>query len=166
MKVSRSFAMPNKFTFRIPPVENLLERYGVLLGAWVDPMAGYYSPAKFTNDIDLHAPTWSHKDGFEFLSQFQSGVVEGVLFDPPYSLRQVTESYSGNGKDTIKVITKYKDKIAELVRVNGYVISAGWNSNGIGKIRGFEIKEVLLIAHGSEHNDTIITVEQKLESKK
>lgn len=34
--------------------------------------------------------------------------------------------------------------------------------NGIGKTRGFEIVEILLVAHGGNHNDTIVTVERKL----
>jgi len=40
------------------------------------------------------------------------------------------------------------------------VISFGWNSGGIGKTNGFEILEILLVAHGA-HNDTICTVERK-----
>lgn len=33
---------------------------------------------------------------------------------------------------------------------------------GIGKKNGFEIIEILLVAHGGMHNDTIVTVERKL----
>ena len=41
----------------------------------------------------------------------------------------------------------------------------GWNSNGVGKVRGFEIIEILLIAHGGSHNDTIVTVERKFTNE-
>jgi len=30
----------------------------------------------------------------------------------------------------------------------------------MGKNRGFEIVEILLVAHGGHHNDTIVTVEK------
>ena len=33
----------------------------------------------------------------------------------------------------------------------------------MGKNRGFEIVEILLVAHGGHHNDTICTVEKKIE---
>ena len=35
-------------------------------------------------------------------------------------------------------------------------------SNGIGKNRGFEMLEILLVPHGGSKNDTIVTVERKL----
>jgi len=33
---------------------------------------------------------------------------------------------------------------------------------GIGKNRGFEMVEILLVPHGGSKNDTIVTVERKL----
>ena len=32
----------------------------------------------------------------------------------------------------------------------------------LGKNRGFEIVEILLVAHGGHYNDTIVTIEIKL----
>lgn len=43
----------------------------------------------------------------------------------------------------------------------GIVITCGWNSGGIGKKYGFEIEEILLVAHGGWHNDTIVVVDRK-----
>ena len=56
---------------------------------------------------------------------------------------------------------KQKEEIARVVKENGVVISCGWNSNGIGEKRGFELIEVLLVPHGGAHNDTIVIVEKK-----
>jgi len=47
------------------------------------------------------------------------------------------------------------------MKPGGKVISFGWNTNGIGKKHGFEISRIVLVAHGSQHNDTIATVEKK-----
>jgi len=40
----------------------------------------------------------------------------------------------------------------------------GWDSNGFGKNRGFELIELLLVCHGGRHNDTIVTVERKVNT--
>ena len=53
-----------------------------------------------------------------------------------------------------------KKEIARIVKPNGIVISFAWNSNGIGKTNGFQQEEILLVAHGSNHNDTIVVVER------
>lgn len=54
-----------------------------------------------------------------------------------------------------------KNEISRILKPNGIVISFGWNSCGIGKNRGFEIIEILLVCHGGHHNDTIVVVERK-----
>ena len=58
-----------------------------------------------------------------------------------------------------------KDKIAELIKPFGLCISFGWNTNGLGLNRGFEILEILMVAHGGAHNDTIVTVERKVRTQ-
>ena len=56
-----------------------------------------------------------------------------------------------------------KKEIARVVKPGGLVITFGWNTNGIGKTKNFEIIEILLVAHGGNHNDTICVVEKKLD---
>jgi len=90
------------------------------------------------------------------------------LYDPPYSLRQVSECYKNVGIPVTMETTqsswrrKHLDEIARIIKPNGKVICFGWNSSGVGKTRGFKIKEILLVPHGGSHNDTICTVEVKL----
>lgn len=55
-----------------------------------------------------------------------------------------------------------KKEISRIVKPDGYVLCFGWNSQGIGKTRGFIMEEILLVAHGGNHNDTICTAERKL----
>ena len=61
-------------------------------------------------------------------------------------------------KDYIRNKTKEMDEIG---KPGGKAICFGWNSNGLGKGRGFELLKVLLVAHGGSKNDTIVTVERK-----
>lgn len=85
-----------------------------------------------------------------------------------YSNRQVSECYKKLDRTVTKTDTSskyfsnFKKEISRITKKGGYVITCGWNSNGIGKKYGFELIEVLLVAHGGAHYDTIVTVERKL----
>jgi hypothetical protein len=100
-----------------------------------------------------------------------NGSFKGVLFDPPYSNRQISEHYKGLGKAARGLDTsgnfyaKVKSAIAPRIEPNGLAISFCWNSVGFGKKHGFEIVEILLVSHGGSKNDTIVTVERKLQSR-
>tara|TARA_Y100000310_G_scaffold36889_1_gene34688 strand:- start:10 stop:552 length:543 start_codon:yes stop_codon:yes gene_type:complete len=168
MKVVREFARANKWTFKIPPIAILLSRY-MNGGVWIDPFAGANSPADITNDMDTAMPTNYHTEAVEFCRGL-TGYYDGVLIDPPYSYRQISEHYRAKGVKATYKDTSYNfygrvyEVIAPLIRTGGLAISFGWNSNGVGKVRGFEIIEILLVAHGLHHNDTIVTVERKIQS--
>ena len=165
MKIERIWAMPNKWTFKIKPIAEML-RKEVDYGIWVDPFAGMYSPATITNDLNPEMPTQYHMDALEFLRRLKTGSVDGVLFDPPYSQRQVQECYAGiagglkwDGRMTFW--SEAKNECARIVKPGGKALCFGWNSMGLGKKRGFEMNKVLLVPHGGSRNDTIVTVEVK-----
>ena len=157
--------MPNKWTFEIPPIRELIERHHVAPSA--DPFAGQSRIASFNNDIDPGQGTPTQDDALEYLSSFGDRELQTVLFDPPYSPRQVSESYKKLGMTVNRQTTQssfwgnIKKEIARIIIPGGKVITCGWNSGGIGKRHGFEIIEILLVAHGGWHNDTIVTVERK-----
>lgn len=161
MILNRTWVMPSKWTFTMKPIKELLDKYNVGEG-WIDPFAGYNSPAQWRNDIEGRGNEFQ-MDGLEFLQTCGLSATV-VLFDPPYSvemcLRKYTSKYKGTAGRT-EYWTKCKDAISNLVVPGGYSISFGWDSNGMGKKRGFEIVEILLLCHGACHNDTIITVERK-----
>jgi len=48
------------------------------------------------------------------------------------------------------------------IEIGGSTISFGWNSNGFPKTWGYEIIEILIVAHGLHHNDTICVVQNKV----
>jgi len=161
--------MPNKWTFQIPPIAELLARYVGDGKGWVDPFAGENSPAEITNDLNPDKPTMFHLDALEFLEQLKGKYI-GALIDPPYSPRQVKECYDNIGikmqqTDALLGFTRKKWKVAlnAILQPNAVVITCGWNSVGMGRGLGFEIIEILLVCHGSDHNDTIVTVEVKIQ---
>lgn len=177
IRIERVWAMPSKDTFTIKPIKELLEKYMWQGQNWIDPFAGWNSPAQVTNDHNPQAPTDYHMEALEFVKSFPLisrkeeppvPQFDGALFDPPYSYRQVTEHYRVLGKKATQLDTstnfynRVLNPLADIIKPGGYCISFGWNSNGMGKNRGFEIVKILLVAHGGHHNDTIITVETKL----
>lgn len=147
MIINRVWAMPNKNTFSILPIKRIIDKYKN--GDWLDPFPYPYK-----------------EDALIFLKKYKNNVVDGVLFDPPYSPRQLSECYKNLGMalhDTkSSVWSNWKNEIARVIKFNGLCMSFGWSTNGLGLTRGFEIVEILLVAHGGNHNDTIVTVERKI----
>lgn len=162
--------MSNKWTFTIRPIKDLLKKE-VSSGIWVDPYCGENSPATILNDINKENPiAQTNYDALDFLKTLDSKKFDGILLDPPYSLRQVSEHYKKAG---IKITgwhtsagynSALKNEASRILKMNGLAICFGWNSAGIGKKRGFELMEVLLVAHGGSKNDTIVTVEKKVKN--
>jgi hypothetical protein len=148
MIIRREWAMPNKETFKIKPIKELIEKYD---RKWIDPFPFTYK-----------------EDALVFLARLKDNSVSGVLFDPPYSPRQLKECYLDLGlclHDTTSTVWKrWKDEIMRVISPGGICISFGWSTNGLGKERGFEIIEILLVPHGGNHNDTICTVERKINN--
>jgi hypothetical protein len=108
-----------------------------------------------------------HLDALNFLRSRSESEFDAVLFDPPYSPRQVSECYKKMGLSVNMQTTQasfwsnLKREIQRVVRPSGIVITCGWNSGGVGEKYGFKIERILLVAHGGWHNDTIVTVERK-----
>ena len=169
MKITRSWAMPNKNTFEIAPIKDLLERYIPPFDEVVDPFANNCEWGTITNDLDPQYKTDYHMDATDFLKMLPAQCADIVLYDPPFSPRQVMECYKKFGMSVNMETTQasywseQKKQIARIIKPNGTVITCGWNSGGIGKKYGFEIVEILLVAHGGWHNDTIVTVERKIK---
>lgn len=171
MEIRRVWAMPNSQTFSIKPIKQLIEKYqGLTSGDWCDPFARNCKLANITNDINPKTSATYHMDALEFLKAQPDSSMAGVLYDPPYSPRQIKECYDGIGKPLTQAITSakfwsdQKKQIARIVKTGGYVLSFSWNSGGIGKKYGFEIMEILLVAHGGWHNDTICVVEKRIDT--
>lgn len=168
MNINRKWAMPSSKTFSIKPIAELIDKYNVDGCVSIDPFANDSKIAMITNDIDTQYDTDYNMDATDFLKMFADESVDLVLYDPPYSARQISECYKKLGMSVnmqttqASYWTKQKKEIARILRKGGHCITCGWNSGGIGSSNGFEIQEILLVAHGGWHNDTIVTVDKKI----
>lgn len=168
MIISRAWAMPNKNTFSIKPIGELIKKHlNETQSVVIDPFANTNRIASHCNDLDPQYETEYCMDALDFLKTFDDNSVDLVLFDPPYSPRQVSECYKSLDMTVNMQTTQssfwgnMKKEIDRITKDYGKVITFGWNSGGIGKTKGFEIVEILMVAHGGWHNDTICTVEVK-----
>lgn len=176
----RVWAMPNSSTFDIPPIRSLVKSYLHNSKVSVDPFARNKRWATYTNDLDPETAAEFHMEAADFLRSLVNGFAETgddiradlVLFDPPYSLEQCARSYKNVGRNVTmrdtQILgrwTEHKELVSRLTRPGGFAISFGWNSLGMGLQNGFAIIELLNVCHGGAHNDTIVTVERKVESR-
>lgn len=172
MNIKKAWAMPNKDTFSIKPIHEWIRLIIGNMGdeVWVDPFVRN-SPFKWDmqacNDLNPEVAATHHMDALDFLKMFDDESVDGVFFDPPYSVRQIKECYDDIGvkvmqKDTMaSFYSNLKAEIHRITKPSAKVLCFGWNSGGIGLQLGFEMKSILLIAHGGCHHDTICTYEIK-----
>lgn len=172
MKFSRKWSMPDSNTFSIPPIADFVKTYLVGSRRSIDPFARNNRLADITNDLNPNTSAMHHLDAEEFLRNVESKEPEKfdlLLFDPPYSPRQISECYQSIDKtvgmketQSAVLYQRVRDAAMGLLSDDAIVLSFGWNTVGMGKKRGFEIIEIMLVCHGGAHNDTICLAEQKL----
>lgn len=140
-----------------------------LKGISIDPFARNCRLANYTNDINPNTSAKEHLEARVFLRNLELNhiVADTILFDPPYSPRQIYEHYQEAGLKTNQQDTQNSALYADcrrlfkkLTKVGSVVLSFGWNSAGMGK--GWEIEEIMLVSHGSAHNDTICVASRKI----
>jgi hypothetical protein len=166
--VSREFSMGNPETFSLPPVSRLLDRYLSGKTVVVDPFSRNSKRGTVTNDLNPQTGATYHMLAEEFVEQV-AVEADAVLFDPPYSPRQISECYQQIGRSVTaqdtqnaRLYKRVKDGLDKMLKPGGIAICCGWNSMGFGIKRGYHMLEILLVPHGAAHNDTIVTVERKM----
>lgn len=162
-KITVAFAWPNRWTFRMAPIRELFVRHVMGHSSVVDPMCGESKWAQYSNDL-------AH-DGVDAEEYVRGLIAQGVtadcvLFDPPYSPRQIAECYKAMGRkatmrDTqnARLYKRVRAALADILKPDGIALSFGWQSSGFG--RDWPTEELLIVQHGAAHNDTICVVQRK-----
>lgn len=168
MIITRVFAMPSPDTFSIRPIADLLNRWLKAEHVSVDPFARNSTRATITNDLNPSTAAMFHMKAEDFVLTLEPASADVALFDPPYSPRQISEVYQQVGlacgtKDTqnARLYKSVKDGLHAALKPGGVAICCGWNTMGFGLGRGYTMEEILIVAHGGAHNDTLVTVERK-----
>jgi hypothetical protein len=171
-KFSRFEVMPSADTFSMAPIKNLLNKYISPSDVVIDPFAKDSKVGTITNDMNPTTTAQYHMNAPDFLDELlkQNVVADVVLFDPPYSPRQITECYATAGLRATMVDTQnarlyreVKKRLWQLLKPRGYAICFGWNSSGMGFKKAWQPLEIMLVHHFGAHNDTIVTVQRKMQ---
>ena len=89
--------MPNSNTYDVKCINNLIHKYIKPAHKSLDPFANKSKIATITNDLNPEYKTDYNLDAVDFLKLFENNSADAVLYDPPYSLRQVSECYKNVG---------------------------------------------------------------------
>jgi hypothetical protein len=171
--------------FANPIIRKILDKYinqklwdtdgmGVMLDPFAREAFTNAYPNFITNDLN---PTFDTDYNLEFHDFIKAigdkvwGIVDLVLFDPPYSLNQLKMQYDGVGKD-LKQWQSHNmwgaglDELAKMMPPSSIFISLGWHSQGMGRKRNFEKLAVYTfeqMAREGQYN-IFVTVEMKMQS--
>jgi len=107
------------------------------------------------NDLDKEALAEHNMDALDFVKQCKEEF-DTIILDPPYALRKAMEMYNGNYSSKFKQIA---DEIPRILKKDGKVISFGYHSTFLGKVRNFELNRLCVFAHGGSQHCTIGIIE-------
>ena len=136
MQITRQFAMGNPETFLLSPVWRLLLRYINPQDIVIDPFARNSKQGTITNDLNPETSAEYHMLAEEFVEQLDVEA-DVVLFDPPYSPRQIQECYQHIGRKVTSKDTQnarlYKrvkdglDKTLKPVELPSAAVGTRWD---------------------------------------
>lgn len=115
-------------------------------------------------DLNKEMPADFYMDAYEFvlMAKEKNMLFDTVIFDPPYNLRKSREKYFGIYTSQLR---KIKTELPSIINENGLVICYGYDTTGMGKQRGFELISVCVVNHSGDHNDTLCTIERKIQKQ-
>lgn len=147
-----------RYTFESPKIKEWVEDRSS--GKVLNLFAGktLLSLDEVRNDIDYCMNAHTYIDALDFVRMCNAYRFDTVILDPPYSYRKSMEMYNGHLNSRFKLIA---DEIPRILNNNGIVISFGYHSTFMGKIRGFKLEELCVFAHGGAQHCTIAIIERR-----
>ena len=153
----------NRYTFKSPKMKKWVQ--GNIKGKTLNLFAGKirltddnYTCKEVRVDADVTMDADFFMDAYEYVLQCED-TFDTILLDPPYQYRKAMEMYNGQYSSKFKLIA---DEIPKLLNKNGNVISFGYHSTYLGKIRQFKLSELCVFAHSGAQHCTIAIVEEKI----
>ena len=136
IKFSRHWGMAASDTFDCEPIKGFVQKYLLKSKISVDPFARNKRWATHTNDLNPATAAQHHLEANEFLKKLvaEKIIADLIIFDPPYSRRQIMECYEGIGQKFLQKDSQYhslnwkneREKIDKILIGGGIVFhSAG-----------------------------------------
>jgi len=153
---------PNKWTFQSKKIRNWVESQ--LRGRTLNACAGKTKLAHdheiVRNDINTQIESDCQFDAMDVDEHFEPESFDTVILDPPFSFRKSHDYYEGEKVENLTIV---KEKIADLVKPAGHVMTFGYHTRSLGVSRGFKRKEIVLLDHYGGVRATIGVYEQRVE---
>lgn len=134
----------------------------------INPFSDNNKIATITNDFDINKNSDFHLEALDFLQHLKNDSCDIFLFDPPSNPNRMKFYFEEMNLKLHKKYyltdywTKLKKEITRILKINGYVISLGYNSGGVGKTNGFNIEEILILSNYYLKNDIFCVIDKKI----
>ena len=149
---------PNRYTFRQPRLKKWIEAW--CSGKVLNLFAGLtkLNVDEYRVDASSSMVADYYGDAYKFVKETDMKF-DTIVLDPPYNLRKAREKYDGV---YIGSFTKIKNELNRILNHDGVIITLGYDTVGMSKIRGFKKVAVCIVCHNGDHNDTLCLVEKKV----
>ena len=150
----------HKYTFSIKPIREWVEKNsnGKVLNLFAGKTKLNIDEYRVDADKTMNADWYG--DAYDYVKQCEEKF-DTIILDPPYSYRKSMEMYNGKKMSRFNAL---KDLLPKILNKDGKVITFGYHSISMGKLRGFKQEKILLISHGGAIHDTI-AIKEKLNNK-
>ena len=158
----------HRYTFSVKPIREWVESH--CKGRVLNLFAGttHLNVDEFRVDLDPSTRPNYGGDAYEYvehhiktLGKINFLSWDTIILDPPYSYRKSMEMYGGRKMSRFNAL---KDLLPSILKEKGIIITFGYHSISMGKSRGFEQTELLVISHGGAIHDTLCVVERKVKN--
>jgi len=148
-----------RYTFECPKIKQWVEdnSFGPTLNLFAGKVVLNIDEVR--NDLELTMVAEYHEDSLDFVMNWSGHKFTTVILDPPYSYRKSMEMYNGHRNSRFKRVA---DELPRILHPYARVISFGYHSTFMGKIRGFDLIKMCVLAHGGAQHCTIAIVEKQL----
>ena len=151
-----------RYTFESPKIKAWVEfnSHGEVLNLFAGKTE--LQLRELRNDVDPSMLADFYMDALDFILYWKS--IRGykfdtVILDPPYSYRKSMEMYNGNLNSRFKRIA---DEIFAIIKESSVIISFGYHSSFMGKVRGYQLEKMCVFAHGGAQHCTIGLIEKRI----
>jgi len=162
IKFEYIYQPPKRFTFEQPKLRLWVEKWckGKVLNLFAGKTKLNVNEFRVDSNKEMIADYYG--DALEFL-KITNLKFDTIILDPPYSFRKSYEKYKGH-----YIGSKYtiiKKAIIRVLNDGARVITFGYNSQGMSRQLGFKKIAICLVCHNGDHNDTVCTVENKMNKE-
>lgn len=164
LEITYMVISPRRYTFENKDVREWVEKncQGRVLNLFAGKTLLNVQPSPVRVDLDPEMIAEYYLDALDFIRMWRNEkkpLFDTIVLDPPYSLRKSMELYKGK---KVSSFQKIKEELIYILASAGRVITFGYSSTGMGWMRGFKKKSLLIMNHTGAYHETYGTIDEYL----